>query len=300
MPPEVIDAHVHLWRIGQHGCVWPGPDLPTIHRDFTPEDYLAIARRHGVTGAVLVQSQEDDADTEHLLEIAEAHDWARGVVGWVDVTREDAADRIAALAGRPLVGLRPMLQDRPPEWILQADCDAAIGALIDHDLALDALVKPQHLGPLDRFARRWPELRIVLDHGGKPTIGRDLGSWRDDVRRLADRPNLTCKLSGLLTETSDDATPEDLAAVVETLLDAFGPDRLMWGGDWPVLTLAGDYAEWLTLCRNLIPERDHGAVFGQTAARVYTAAAVDSRVPNPHSDFEYAFKYESLARDEAL
>ncbi|RZJ93503.1 MAG: amidohydrolase [Brevundimonas sp.] len=248
----------------------------------------------------MVQSQEDDADTDRLLDIAEAHDWVRGLVGWVEVTRPDVADRIGALARRPLVGLRPMLQDRPPEWILQAGCDAAIGALIDHDLAFDALVKPQHLAPLDRFAGLWPDLRIVLDHGGKPPIGRDLSAWREDVRRLAERPSLTCKLSGLLNEMTEGATQDDLIAVIETLLDAFGPERLMWGGDWPVLTLAGDYAGWLDLCREVIPARDLGAVFGQTAARVYTAAAVDSRAPNPHSEFEYAFKYESSARDEAL
>lgn len=296
--PETIDAHVHLWRIGRDGCVWPGPDLPTIHRDYTPEDFPGLA--HGVTGAVLVQSQEDDADTDRLLDIAEAHDWVRGVIGWVDVTSPDAPGRIAALARRPLVGLRPMLQGRQPDWILEADCEAAISALIAHDLAFDALVKPQHLAPLDRFARLWPDLRIVLDHGGKPPIGQDLSRWREDVRRLAERPSLTCKLSGLLTEMSDDATQDDLIAVIETLFDAFGPERLMWGGDWPVLTLAGDYADWLSLCRDVVPSQGHRAVFGQTAERVYTPRAVDSRAVSPHSDFEYAFKYESSARDEAL
>lgn len=291
----MIDAHQHVWEIGRHGHCWPGPDLPAIHRDRTLDDFRALAAQLGVRGSVLVQSQPDDADTDFLLDVAEHEPFVLGVVGWVDVEAPDAPERIHALARRRLVGLRPMLQDLPPRWILEARVEPAIRAMIEHDLVFDALIRPQHLKPLAAFADRWPDLRIVIDHGAKPAVGGDLTEWRDDLAALAARSSVVCKLSGLWTEAAPGAPVETCLPAVETILDLFGADRVLWGGDWPVIDLAGGYGDWLALCRSAVPATDRPAVFNTVARRVYGARQflVDTGSHDPHC-LENSFTSESV------
>lgn len=290
----MIDAHQHVWEIGRHGHRWPGPDLPAIHRNRTLDDFRARAAPLGVRGTILVQSQADDADTDFLLDVADDEPFVLGVVGWVDVEAPDAPDRIHALARRRLVGLRPMLQDLPPRWILGARAEAAIEAMIEQDLVFDALIRPQHLPPLAEFADRWPDLSIVIDHGAKPAVGGALTQWRDDLAALAARPNLVCKLSGLWTEAGPGAPAEACIPAAEAILDLFGPQRTLWGGDWPVVDLAGTYGDWLALCRSVVRKADRAAVFEDTARRVYGARQfpVDTGSHDPHS-LENSFTSES-------
>lgn len=270
----MIDAHQHFWRIGAHGCEWPTADLAAIHRDFGPEDLAAVGAPAGLTGSVLVQSQANDLDTDWLLELAADEPLVLAVVGWSDLSAPDAPTRIADLAGRPkLRGLRPMLQDLADDACLDPALAPAITAMIAHDLSFDALVRPRHLPHVLTFARRWPDLRIVIDHGGKPDIAAgELNPWRSDMTALAALPNVFCKLSGLLTEAGPDPTPEALSSYIDHLVEAFGPSRLMWGSDWPVLNLASDYAGWLALARRLsglTQPDDLADLFGETARRFY-------------------------------
>jgi L-fuconolactonase len=271
----MIDAHHHVWRIGENGCAWPTADLAAIHRDFDLEDFRALAAPLGVTGSVLVQSQPCDADTNWLLDIAAGEPLVLGVIGWADLAAPGAPDRIAALAARPkLKGLRAMLQSLcDDDWILRPDLEPALEAMVAHDLSFDALVLPRHLPPMLTLAKRWPDLHIVIDHGGKPAIAAGaLEPWRADIAALAAQPNVFCKLSGLLTEAGPDATPEALAPYVTHLVETFGPERLMWGSDWPVLNLAGDYAGWRALAERLsklTQPDDLAALFGETARRFY-------------------------------
>jgi L-fuconolactonase len=222
-------------------------------------------------GAVLVQSQPSERDTEWLLATAAADPLALGVVGWTDLTAPDAAAQIGALAKDPwLKGLRPMLQDLPGDWILDPALEPAIAAMIAADLAFDALIKPRHLPHILTLVRRWPDLRLVIDHGAKPEIGEGrLDPWRGQIAALGKQPGVHCKLSGLLTEAGDTPTAEAVAPYAAHLLEVFGPDRLMWGSDWPVLNLAGDYAGWRALCATWVPATDHAQVFGETARRFY-------------------------------
>jgi L-fuconolactonase len=263
----VIDAHQHFWRIGHNDCTWPTPDLAVIHRDFGPEDLKALARPLGIESCVLVQSQESRRDTAWLLDVAAGDDFVKAVVGWTDLKAHDAADGIAALAARPkLAGLRPMLQSLPDDWIADPALDPAIAAMTAHRLSFDALVFPRHLPRLADFAERHPDLAIVIDHGAKPPIASGAWQpWADDVARIARLPNVFCKLSGLLTEA--DGRRDALKPHIGHLLTAFGPNRLMWGSDWPVLELAGDYAGWLSLVRGICG--DDAALFGGTARRFY-------------------------------
>lgn len=266
----MIDSHLHLWSLGKNGCRWPGADLPEIHRDFTLEDAKAVAGPAGVNGAVLVQSQPDAADTEFLLKQAEGEKFIRAVVGWSDLLSPDAPSRIAALARRPkLRGLRPMLQNLPDGWINNPGLDPAIEAMIEHDLAFDALVFTRHLPGLRHFAERHPKLRIVIDHAAKPPIASgEIDAWRSAIAALADLPQVHCKLSGLLTEAGVRRDAAALAPYVEHLLVRFGASRLIWGSDWPVLTLAGDYEGWLAQARALTGGTP-GDIFGGNALRFY-------------------------------
>jgi L-fucono-1,5-lactonase len=274
----VIDAHHHAWRIGEHGCTWPGPDLPAIHHDFEIDALESIARPLGIAGSVLVQSQPDDRDTEWLLAIAAHTPFVKGVVGWVDLARADAPARIAALSREPkLRALRPMLQSLPQDdWICHPALTPAIAAMTENGLRFDALVYTRHLPHLRKFAELHPRLSIVIDHGAKPPVSRgEIKEWSGEIGALARLPNVACKLSGLLTEMRRDQPRPALRPYIDHLMQAFGPERLMWGSDWPVLNLAGDYGEWLGLAAEfcgLSAERDRAQLFGGTARAFYGLA----------------------------
>jgi L-fuconolactonase len=244
----IIDAHQHFWRIGANDCTWPTRDLGAIHRDFLPADLEAQARPLGVGGAVLVQSQESDRDTDWLCELAETAPFVQAVVGWADLKGADAAARIETLARRPkLRGLRPMLQGLPKDWILDRDLEPAIEAMKARGLTLDALVYTRHLPALRAFASHHPDLPIVIDHCAKPPIAEGTVSpWREEMSALAKLENVYCKFSGLLTEAQG-SPPEALAAYASHVVRAFPPERLMWGSDWPVLNLAAGYGDWFDL-----------------------------------------------------
>lgn len=266
-----IDAHQHFWRIADRAGQWPPPSLAPIHRDFLPEDMEPLLAAAGIDGTVLVQTMENEADTTFMLEVATRHSFIKGVVGWTDLKAADAPSAIERLArNTALKGFRPMLQDIADDgWIADPALAPAIEGMIAHDLAFDALVLPRHLGPLLTFARSHPRLRIVVDHGAKPPVaeGRFTG-WRAAMADLAALPNVSCKLSGLLTEAGEQR-PEAVRPYAETILELFGPARLIWGSDWPVLRLAGDYQAWFEQSRAIVPAADHAAVFGANAAAFY-------------------------------
>jgi L-fuconolactonase len=272
----LVDAHQHFWRVGQNGFSWPTPDLTAIHRDFGPADLAAVGASLDLVGSVLVQSQADDRDTDWLLDLAADEPLVLGVVGWVDLQAPDAPARIADLARRPkLRGLRPMLQNLDDDaWIAAPGLDPAFDALVAHGLSLDALVMTRHLPHLLALARRRPDLAVVIDHGAKPPIatGEQADAWARGIDALAERPQVFCKLSGLLTEAAPGQAPDALSPYVRRLVSAFGPERLMWGSDWPVVDLAGDYGGWLALARTLsglTAPADLAALFGATARRFY-------------------------------
>lgn len=269
-----VDAHVHFWRIGRNDCAWPPPDLAAIHRDFLPEDWRREADAAGIDAAIAVQSQPSERDTAWLLELARDNARIAGVVGWTDLAARDASDRIAALAAHPkLRGLRPMLQDLPDDgWVFSPSLTPAIEAMEAHDLCFDALVKPRHLPHLLRFAERHPALRIVIDHAAKPDIAHgEREPWRGQIAALAGLPNVSCKLSGLVTEARDAWRRDDLRPYVEHLFATFGPRRLLWGSDWPVVNLAADYSRWFNLADDLagLAGDERAALFGGNAVRVY-------------------------------
>lgn len=270
-----IDSHQHFWRLARGDYDWLTADLGALYRDFEPADLAPLLAAHGISATVVVQAAETDAETDFLLGLAAATPWIAAVVGWTDLEAPGAAGRIAALAGNPaLVGLRPMLQDMADDgYILRPSVAPALAAMGAAGLRLDALVRPRHLPRLVELRQRFPELPMVVDHGAKPGIADGaLQPWASALQEVAADGVTCCKLSGLVTEAGADWTVERLKPFVDMIFSAFGPSRVMWGSDWPVLTLAADYEGWAEATDRLLDglsAADRAAVLGGTAARFY-------------------------------
>ena len=270
-----IDAHLHFWRLDRGDYGWLTPELVPIYRDFLPADAAPWLDQAGIDGVVAVQAAPTIAETRFLLGLARQEPRIKGVVGWVDMAAPDAPERIAGLAEDPkLKGIRPMLQDlAEDDWILRPALRPAFAALARHGLRFDALVKPRHLPHLLTLIERYPDLPLVVDHGAKPEIaGGSPAAWRATLQRVAAAPHIHCKLSGLVTEASPGADIEAIRPYAETLFELFGPERLMFGSDWPVLTLSRSYTDWHGMVEALAEGLDEGgkaALFGGTATRFY-------------------------------
>jgi L-fuconolactonase len=270
----MIDSHQHFWRLERGDYGWLTPDLKPLYRDFLPADLEPALRRAGVDSTILVQAAPTVAETRFLLELAHAHDFVAGVVGWVDFEAADVADQIHALAAdEKLVGVRPMIQYiADTEWMLDARLAPAFESLIDHDLVFDALVLPRHLSALRELVERHPELPVVLDHGAKPPLKTgDIGEWKRDIAALARESTLVCKLSGLVTEAGS-AEPAKLREAVDHLLECFGCERLLWGSDWPVCELVCSYDEWRATTASLLAplsDAQRAFIHSATARKVY-------------------------------
>ncbi|MFF7945629.1 amidohydrolase family protein [Streptomyces griseorubiginosus] len=271
----VVDAHHHVWDLAVRDQDWIAADSP-LRRTFTVGDLAAEARAAGVDRTVLVQTVTVPEETPEFLALAAGHDLIAGVVGWTDLTRPDIADELARLRELPggsfLKGIRHQVQAEPdPRWLLRPDVLRGLAAVAEAGLVHDLVVLPHQLPACVEAAESLPHLTFVLDHLGKPPIASGaLEPWASDLRALAALPNTVCKLSGMVTE-ADPAhwTVDDLRPYADTALDAFGPDRVMYGSDWPVCTSAATYDDVLVTARELIGQGDADQVLAATATRVY-------------------------------
>lgn len=284
---ERIDAHCHFWELGRGDYHWlegGEASLAPLRRDFGPEEMAAV---NGARAVIAVQAAPTLAETRYLLGLAQSFPQIKGVIGWVDLSDPASASLIDDLALSPrLKGVRPMLQDLPEDdWIATRPNPEVIAALHAHKLRFDALVMTRHLPALTRFAEKWPELLVMIDHCAKPDLsGEGLAeAWTSGMRRLARLPQVFCKLSGLLTEMPShpqrpEETAERLAPVFSTVLDCFGSERLVWGSDWPVLTLAAGHGYWEEVTAHLLaplPAPQRAAILGRNAARFYGIGGAD-------------------------
>ncbi|MEU0300918.1 amidohydrolase family protein [Streptomyces sp. NPDC006175] len=279
-PPPVIDAHHHVWDLAVRDQDWiTGEELAPIRRTFTLTDLEPEARAAGVAATVLVQTVTVAEETPEFLALAHDSTLVAGVVGWTDLTAPDVAGTLAGLRALPggdrLVGIRHQVQAEPdPEWLLRPDVLRGLRAVAAAGLTYDLLVRPHQLPAATRAAALLPELTFVLDHAGKPPVARGaVDPWAGDLRALAALPNAVCKLSGLVTEADPRTwTVEDLRPYADTVIDAFGPGRTMFGSDWPVCRLAASYTEVLDVARELtgrLGEDGQRSVLSETARRVY-------------------------------
>jgi len=276
----LVDAHHHVWDLAVRDQKWiTGPELAPLRRTFSLSDLRPQAEQAGVDVTVMVQTVTVPEETPEMLAQAASEPLVAGVVGWTDLTAPDVADTLARLrelpGGRRLVGIRHQVQSEPdPRWLVREDVLRGLSAVADAGLAYDLVVLPHQLPAATAAARSLPGLRFVLDHIGKPAIASGaLEPWDSELRALAAEPNTFCKLSGLVTEADWRGwTVDDLRPFAETVLGAFGPDRVMYGSDWPVCTVAADYAEVLEAARTLtIGQRvdERSGVFGGTAVNAY-------------------------------
>lgn len=250
----IVDSHHHFWDPALADYPWMTDEVAPLQRRFGPEQLAPLLQEHGVDGTIVVQARSSLAETAELLATARATPFVRGVVGWLDLTG-DVEGQLATLDG-PLVGVRHQVQDEAdPAWLLRDDVQRGIAAVGDAGLAYDLLVRARELPAAIETVRRHPAVRFVLDHVAKRPV--DDGAWRAGVAELATLPNVTCKLSGLFTE-------HDPRGTVELALDWFGPERCMFGSDWPVCTLACAYGDALA-----VVGRDPD-VLAQTAVRTYS------------------------------
>lgn len=272
----MIDAHHHFWRYDPVGYGWIDDTMTVIRRDFLPGDLKVQIAAAGIDGVVSVQARQSLDETRWLLELAGANDFIRGVVGWVPLISPTVADDLAAFAAHPkLKAVRHVLQGESNEnYMLRPDFDAGIKALRAFNLAYDILIYERHLPQTIRLVDRHPQQVFVLDHIAKPRIGSNvLSPWRENIRALARRPNVYCKLSGLVTEADfRNWTEAQLRPYMETVLGAFGPRRLMFGSDWPVCLVACDYVRWHGIVRGFVSKlsaAEQACVLGSVAVEAY-------------------------------
>ena len=271
----IVDAHHHLWDPARGDYGWLKPGNP-IHRAFSTADLRPLLVQTGVDATLLVQAAPTGAETDYMLGIARKSPFVLGVVGWVDLAAPDACDALRRRAADPLfLGVRPMLQDiLDPDWILQPALTPALNTIAAEGLVFDALILSPQLGVIAELALRHPQLSIVLDHAAKPPLGEadGMAAWAKGIEALAALPNVTCKVSGLLTEPRAHGSRDDVVRAIAVLFDLFGAARLIWGSDWPVLTLAGDYQDWFELAREAVAAKESSAVravMGDNAIRIY-------------------------------
>lgn len=279
----VIDAHQHFWNLERVAYPWLTPDQGPIYRTFEEHDLEPLLAGTGVERTVIVQSMDSYEDTDFMLEVADRWPRIAAVVGWVPLTRPDeAADALDRYAADPrVVGVRHLIHNEAdPDWLLRDTVQASLGLLAERGLTFDVVaVLPRHLEHVPVLSERHPTLRMVVDHLAKPPIAeRAWEPWASLLRAAADNPNVHAKVSGLNTAADWDTwTAEDLRPYAEHALELFGPSRLMYGGDWPVAVLAGDYPKvWRETLRLL----DGLGLDGKDRARILGGTAVDCyRIP---------------------
>lgn len=274
-----IDSHQHFWRFSpaEHG--WLDDAKASLRRDFMPRELEAALKHNGFDGCVAVQAAQTLDESSYLLELAQAYPFVRGVVGWVDLRDPQLSRTLEELsAAERFKGVRHILQSEPPGFMADARFRAGVARLADFSLSYDVLVYAHQLPEVIELARAVPNVSCVLNHLAKPEVraGR-LEPWRQQLRRLAELPNVTCKLSGLVTEAAWDAwQPSQLAPFVDAAVESFGPERLLVGSDWPVCTLAGSYADVMRVFEDYFATfsaDERAAIFGGNAERVYRLSA---------------------------
>ena len=268
-----IDAHQHFWNPARGDYGWMDSEgARPLRRTILPADFESHRKAHGIDRTVLVQAAPSIAETEYMLGIADTTDYVAKVVGWVDFENRDDLKQLARLAKHPkFSGVRPMIQDLPDaEWMHRKDVQWAFSAIIDLDLTFDALGYPLHLDHFKKLFDAYPKMRTVIDHCMKPVIRESqFEPWAKKMAVIAKTTSAFCKLSGIATEAKPGWTAETLKPYARHVIECFGAGRVMWGSDWPVLELNGDYPAWHAAATEIVAGKDAGAIFGGTAAEFY-------------------------------
>jgi len=271
-----IDAHHHLWRYTPTEYPWMSEKMAILRQDFTTTDLELVASRCGVRGTVAVQARQILQETPFLLDAADCCSMIRGVVGWVPLIDRDVESHLERLSQNKLLkGVRHVLHDEPdPLYMLRDDFNAGISLLRKYDLRYDLLIFAKHLPQTIDFVDRHPNQIFVVDHIAKPKVGEgEIAEWRTGIQVLSQRENVFCKLSGMVTETDWNSwNVAQLRPYFDVVLEAFSPSRLMFGSDWPVITVASRYEDWIAVVTDILDElsdEEADSIMQGTATRVY-------------------------------
>lgn len=273
-----IDSHHHLWDYSSKEYGWIDDDMKVLKRDFSPDDLMPILKQTGIEGTVAVQARTTLEENDFLLKHAEQNPFIKAVVGWVDLTKDDVSDVLAPYAEQATFkGVRHVLQGEPDDaYCLRKDFNQGISLLHDFGMVYDILIFHRHLPNSIKMVDQHPNQLFVLDHIAKPEIHSATPdpAWVKNMQTLAEREHVYCKLSGMVTEVTADTswTPELLRPYFEVALEAFGPNRLMFGSDWPVILLRSEYQRWFQTVEKYTSEltsNEQQQIFGLTAARAY-------------------------------
>jgi L-fuconolactonase len=274
-----LDAHQHFWKYNAADYGWINDDMAAIRRDYLPHDLEPLLANSGFDGSIAVQAQHSVDEMRWLLDLARENEFIKGVVGWVDLCAPSLRDQLEEFSGnKRLVGIRHVVQSEPDdEFMLRPDFRRGIAQLADFGLAYDLLLYPRHLPVAARLVAEFPSQTFVLDHIAKPAIAAGLlEPWRRDITALAAFPNVSCKLSGMVTEARwSQWTAADFEPCLDTVIAVFGVERLMIGSDWPVCTVAGGYASVMNIVKNYIAAHtpaQQEAILGGNCARIYQLA----------------------------
>jgi len=271
-----LDCHVHMWKFDADEYKWIAPTNEVLRHDFLPEDLARLQEPLGFEGAVVVQARQSLKETEFLLDLADAHENVRGVMGWVDLRSDDARVQLERFADHPrFCGVRHVVQDEPDDrFIVREDFVRGVRALTSFDLVYDILIVARQLPATIEFVRMFPDQSFVVNHNAKPDYkSGELEPWATHMRELAGHPNVTCKASGMVSDYRDEHWPAGtFEPYLDVIFEAFGPDRVLIATDWPVCLVGADYAETMSVVLDYIADlspSEQAAVTGDNAARVY-------------------------------
>jgi L-fuconolactonase len=271
-----IDAHQHFWHFDPVRDAWITPDMAAIRRDFLPTDLAPILQQHGLDGCVAVQASQSETETDWLLELAASHGFIKGVVGWVDLQADNVAERLGHYQQfAKLKGFRHVLQGEADRALMLAPAfRRGVGALAEFGFTYDLLILPDQLGYAAELAQAFPSQPFVVDHIAKPPIkAQEIDDWMRDIRQLATHENVCCKVSGLVTEADWQRwQPQDFRPYLDVVFAAFGPERVLYGSDWPVCNVAGGYDRALGLLADYLAPfsaAEQAQFWGDNATRFY-------------------------------
>jgi L-fuconolactonase len=272
----IVDSHQHFWQVGRFDYPWMTPEVEVLCRDYLPPALALLLARNEVEKTILVQASNSLEETRWLLKLAEQNSFIAGVVGWVDLTADGFADQLDEFTAHPkFKGVRHLVESEPQDdWLTQPVVLKNLRMMANRGVTYDLLVHTRHLKHAFTVAAGCPELRLVVDHLAKPPIARgEIDEWSRGLRELGSQPNVSCKLSGLVTEA--DWTRwrvEDLQPYVDLALEVFGPRRMMFGSDWPVCLLAGSYDQVFEAAQSMlagVSEEDRDRIFADNAVEFY-------------------------------
>jgi L-fuconolactonase len=270
-----IDSHQHFWIFDPERDSWITPEMSVIQRNFLPQDLEPVLEENGIDGCVSVQADQSDSETEFLLQLADANDFIKGVVGWVDLKSEGLYDKLEKYSlFEKMKGFRHVAQGQPEGFLLQSDFVKGVGQLAAFDFTYDILIYANQLKEAYDFAKQLPNVRFVLDHMAKPDIANgEIQSWAADITKLSELPNISCKVSGMVTEAKWNKWQNaDFRPYLDVVFEAFGTKRIMFGSDWPVCLVSSPYDSMKGLVEGYIEnlsDQEKQDVMGSNAASFY-------------------------------